>query len=141
MTTTPQDTGNFNNVEVMRFGNNIRAWTSSTDGRIFKLYDVAPPIGIRQISNQLPGDFRLCPNYPNPFNPITKIQFDVPKEGFVKLAIYDMNGKVVSIILNRNLKAGKYEAEWDAAAFSSGVYICSMKAGAFTGNQKMVLLK
>ncbi len=107
------------------------------------------PIGIKQISNEVPSSFSLSQNYPNPFNPATKIKFDIPfshleggKGGdYVKLLIYDALGHEISILLNEKLKAGTYEVEWNASGYPSGVYFYQLKTEEFTDTKKMILLK
>ena len=95
----------------------------------------------------LPTDFELKQNYPNPFNLITQIQFTIPQNGQVKIAVYDLNGKLVKILSNQNQLRGTYQLEWDGENDSgkqvaSGLYLLSMD---FNGKRKftrrMVLLK
>jgi hypothetical protein len=81
------------------------------------------------------------PNYPNPFNPTTKIKFGLPKAAFVKLTVYDILGREVAILANEQLKAGEFEADWDASSFPSGVYFYKMEAGEFVKTSRMVLVK
>jgi uncharacterized delta-60 repeat protein len=97
--------------------------------------------GIQTSENEIPKEFKLYCNYPNPFNPATKIKFDIPKTSFTKLVIYDLTGKTVSILINETLKPGSYKINWDASNFSSGVYIYRLVTGNFTETGKMVLLK
>jgi hypothetical protein len=108
-------------------------------------------IGINQISAEIPKEFSLQQNYPNPFNPVTKIRFEVPATGrnnFVKLAVYDVTGKELTVLADKNFAPGIYEADWNASAYSSGVYFCKMtvssagnSTGNFTGIKKMILVK
>jgi len=99
------------------------------------------PIGINSISTELPQSFSLEQNYPNPFNPVTKFKFSIPVAGSVSLKIYDISGREVAEILNKPMQPGTYEADWDASAFSSGVYFYSIQAGEFNSTKKMVLVK
>jgi Fibronectin type III domain/Secretion system C-terminal sorting domain len=98
------------------------------------------PIGIAK-SEEVPDKFRLYMNYPNPFNPVTKISFDIPKSSGAKLVIYNISGKVMETLVNQKLSAGKYEVTWFAGNYSSGVYFCRIEAGNFTAVRKMVLVK
>ncbi len=120
----------FTNVEPNRF-------YSCTEGGM--LTQVV--IGVNQISGVIPSRFKLYQNYPNPFNPSTKIKFALPKQAFVQITIYDINGRVVSKLLDRNLKAGVYETDWNASSVSSGIYFCRLSAGAFTDTKKLALIK
>jgi uncharacterized delta-60 repeat protein len=99
------------------------------------------PVGITPISSEIPNQFSLSQNYPNPFNPTTKIQFALPKSSFAKLVVYDALGREVEILVNEQLNAGTYEADWNADKFSSGVYYYKLLAGDFTETRKMVLMK
>jgi hypothetical protein len=98
-------------------------------------------IGIQPISTVIPKEFFVNPNYPNPFNPTTKIKFGLPKAAFVKLTVYDILGREVAILANEQLKAGEFEADWDASSFPSGVYFYKMEAGEFVKTSRMVLVK
>jgi len=99
------------------------------------------PIGIKNISNEVPSAFSLYQNYPNPFNPNTNITFSIPKSGTVKLIVYDVMGKEVSVIVNSNLQKGIYSISFDGSALASGVYIYKITAGDFLDVKKMILIK
>lgn len=88
-----------------------------------------------------PDIFALHPNYPNPFNPRTTIRFQLPEATQVKLAIYDVNGRLVADLVNGLRQAGYHEVTWDASSLASGMYICRVQAGGFIGLQKMLLVK
>jgi hypothetical protein len=113
------------------------------------LRTVSGGIGIQQISSEVPGKFKLLQNYPNPFNPSTTIRFLINSAGKVKLAVYDISGKEVSLIVNEVLHSGIYEAKWEAGKLTSGIYFYrlsseSLNAGSakvYTETRKMVLLK
>jgi len=99
------------------------------------------PIGIGTISNEIPLKYNLYQSYPNPFNPSTTIKFDIPKEANVKLIIYDLLGREVQTLINGELKAGTYKAEWNASNFASGVYFYKLLTGNYVSTKKMVLIK
>ncbi len=99
------------------------------------------PIGLQNISSEVPGSFSLSQNYPNPFNPVTRINFQLHKSGFVNLTIFDMLGREVETIVNENLNAGTYNADWNAVNQSSGVYFYKLQAAGFSEIKKMVLIK
>jgi hypothetical protein len=103
-------------------------------------------IGIKKINENVPDNFYLGQNYPNPFNPVTKIKFDVPANGKgptadVKISIYDVSGRKVSVLVNEMMKPGSYEAEWNAANYSSGIYFYILTAGSISITKKMMLVK
>jgi subtilisin-like proprotein convertase family protein len=88
-----------------------------------------------------PDRYSLGQNYPNPFNPTTKINFNIPKAGLVSLKVYDMLGREVRSLVDRELTAGVYTAEFDGGGLSSGTYFYRLQAGDFVEIKKMVLLK
>lgn len=111
---------------------------------------------IEPISSQVPESYSLSQNYPNPFNPATKIKFAIsPSRGvsvgrgmFVKLLIYDMLGREVSVLVNEQLSQGIYEVSWDAGSYPSGVYFYKLSvrqagslAGDYSETKKMMLIK
>ncbi len=97
--------------------------------------------GIETISNEVPNKFVLSQNYPNPFNPSTKIRFTLPKSSFAKLVVYDALGRELETLVNEQLKAGTYEANWMASNFSSGIYFYTLTTSEFTQTNKMILTK
>jgi hypothetical protein len=103
-------------------------------------YDVVL-VGISGNSNEIPKEFKLYNNYPNPFNPSTKIKFDIPQDVNAKLIVYDILGREVSRIFEGNLKAGSYSVNFDASNLPSGVYFYRLKTGSFTDTKKMLLIK
>ncbi len=110
------------------------------------LYGDTSLVGVSQINTEITEKYELSQNYPNPFNPATKIKFDIPvsvetSRRDVLISIYDALGKEVAILVNQQLQPGSYEADWDAAAFPSGVYFYKLKSGKFEETKKMVLIK
>jgi hypothetical protein len=92
-------------------------------------------------SSSAPSTISLEQNYPNPFNPSTTIEFGIPESQFVTLAIYNLLGQQVDLIVNENLSAGSYRVKWEANDFPSGFYIYKIIAGEFSQSNKMILLK
>jgi subtilisin-like proprotein convertase family protein len=90
-----------------------------------------------------PDSYELAQNYPNPFNPATKIQFSLPAgvQGIVKLSVFDITGKEVSVLVNSALKSGTYEYTWNGAGFSSGIYFYTLQTNGGTFTKKMLLVK
>ena len=80
-------------------------------------------------------------NYPNPFNPTTEIVFEIPVTANVTIKIYDVSGRVVSVLVNKTLTAGRFSIPFEAGGHSSGVYFCVMQAGDFYQTNKMILIK
>jgi subtilisin family serine protease len=97
--------------------------------------------GLKPINNNVPLSYRLDRNYPNPFNPSTKIEFRIPKNEFVTLKVFNVMGEEVAILVYDQLVAGSYRFEFDASDLASGIYIYRLQAGNFTKSRKMILLK
>ncbi|MBT7939589.1 MAG: T9SS type A sorting domain-containing protein [Candidatus Marinimicrobia bacterium] len=89
----------------------------------------------------VPDVYSLKPAYPNPFNPVTNISFDIPFESMVQITIYDALGRQVAVLVNDMQTAGVKQITWNAEAHSSGLYIVKMQAGDFTKTQKILLIK
>lgn len=88
-----------------------------------------------------PHTYILKQNYPNPFNPTTNFEFEIANSGLVTLKIYDILGKEVAAILNKELRAGKYNYQWKAIGLASGVYFYQLRAGDFLDTKKLILMK
>ena len=96
---------------------------------------------IARITRALPGEVQLHANYPNPFNPITSIRYDLPVEGHVRLAIYDATGREVKALIDQEQQAGRHVVDFEAANLASGLYFYRLKAGEFSRTRSMVLSK
>jgi photosystem II stability/assembly factor-like uncharacterized protein len=92
-------------------------------------------------NNDVPRTFELEQNYPNPFNPGTKINYSIPKAGFVSLKIYDMLGSEVAVLVDEVKQAREYSVVWNAGKFASGIYFYKLTSGQFTSTKKMILIK
>ncbi len=106
-----------------------------------KVFKRTVPIGIQQISSEVPKRFSLSQNYPNPFNPVTNVKFQMPKSGFVKLVVFDALGRELETLVNQQLTAGTYNADWNAANYTSGVYFYKLTSEGFTETKRMILIK
>jgi hypothetical protein len=99
------------------------------------------PTGVRPVSNEVPVEFALYANYPNPFNPSTSIKYSIPSSSHVTLDIFDALGRNVATLVDGEQSAGSYIATFDATNMANGTYFYRLKAGNFTDTKKMVLLK
>ncbi|MEW6652226.1 MAG: T9SS type A sorting domain-containing protein [Bacteroidota bacterium] len=99
------------------------------------------PTNIQELETGIPTKFTLDQNYPNPFNPTTKIKFAIPADENVSLKVFNVLGQEVATLVNKQLKAGSYSFDWNAANLSSGVYFYRIEAGSFNQTRKMLLLK
>jgi hypothetical protein len=80
-------------------------------------------------------------NYPNPFNPSTTIKFGLPENSLTKIIVYDLLGREVSTLLNKELNAGYHGIFFDASNFVNGVYFYRMITPSFTSVKKFILMK
>jgi uncharacterized protein (DUF362 family) len=90
---------------------------------------------------QKPVDFKLCANYPNPFNPSTMIVFYLPRNEYVTLKIYDINGREIETLIEGEVPAGEHRLQWSAQGLASGVYLCRMQTKDFSDTIKMIYQK
>ena len=94
----------------------------------------------------VPGSFALHPAYPNPFNPITNLRYDLPEQAQVTIRIYDLIGREVTHLINTTQEAGYKSVQWNATdsfgkPVSAGVYFYQIRTAGFVQTRKMVLLK
>lgn len=116
----------------------VAGWTWSYgqglgDVYLLKLFDT--PIGINGNST-LPTSATLYQNYPNPFNPVTVLKYSVSKVSHVRLVIYDISGREVTVLSDKVLQPGIYVSTWDAAGYSSGVYFYKLQAEVLNGSDE-----
>ncbi|MBS1516829.1 MAG: T9SS type A sorting domain-containing protein [Bacteroidetes bacterium] len=100
---------------------------------------VTNTVGIN--SNQTALSYGLYQNFPNPFNPSTSIIYEIPKQEFVSLKIFNALGKEISSLVSQTQSAGTYSIDWNAGDHPSGIYFYILKAGNFTETRRMMLLK
>ena len=121
-----------------------------SDGFIVGSNDNTPNtivVGTLSIDDDLiPIEFALHNNYPNPFNPLTTLRYDLPEDSEVTIIIYDMLGRQVRALVNQSQEAGYKSIIWNATndygrPVSAGVYLFQIKAGEYVSTRKMVLLK
>jgi hypothetical protein len=89
----------------------------------------------------IPRRYVLEQNYPNPFNPSTTISFSLPAKSYVVLKVYDMLGKEVATLIQKELSSGNHIQQWNASNVSSGVYFYRLEAGVFMDTKKLILLR
>lgn len=98
-------------------------------------------IGINPISTEVPLTTKLFDNYPNPFNPTTKIKFDLAKSSDIQLCVYDLTGREVNSIASGFTKAGTYTADFDGSSLPSGIYFCKLTTQYSSQTIKLMLIK
>ena len=89
----------------------------------------------------IPEDYILGDSYPNPFNPVTTIQYGIPESDFVSLSVYDLNGKLIEILDEGNKVAGYYTVIWNAHNIPSGTYFIRFSSSKYNATRKVSLVK
>ncbi|MCX8010038.1 MAG: T9SS type A sorting domain-containing protein, partial [Ignavibacteria bacterium] len=133
--------------------NNGRAWDKDTSGNwtawnetYFMRAKIKTTTSIAELDNKIPKDFSISQNFPNPFNPQTKIKYSLPKGEYVKIKVFDVNGKEVAELVNNYQSPGNYTVEWNGRnnfgqQVSSGIYFYQIEAGKYKETKKMTLIK
>jgi hypothetical protein len=98
-------------------------------------------VSVSEPDGTIPEGYYLSQNYPNPFNPETTIIFTLPVRSRVKLVIYDMLGRLVDTVIDKEMEDGSYSVQWIPRALSGGVYIYELRAGHYTLRKKLIYLK
>lgn len=132
-----------NSITVDNFGNTYVTGSSSPSGSNddFLTVKYAKFSGISTISNVIPDKFGLDQNFPNPFNPVTRINYSIITGAVSKLKIYDVRGNEVMKLVNEFQNPGTYSVQWNAENFPSGIYYYSIESGKFSDTRKMMLIK
>ncbi len=113
---------------------------------VWKSFGDVYRISLHPIKNIIPDSYNLSRNFPNPFNPTTNIQYQLPESVHVIMSIYNICGQCIKVLVDEQMDAGSYSTRWDGKNHSgecvpSGVYFCRMDAGKFSRTMKMILLK
>ena len=116
----------------------VSNWDPTNGNYIFK-NNIS--VNINNISSSLPDKFELQQNFPNPFNPSTKIRFSLSEKGFTSLKVFDIIGREIRSLVNKNLESGTYEVEFDASNLASGIYFYNIIVNDFSYTRKMILSK
>ena len=99
------------------------------------------PSGLGEKETLIPLEYSLSQNFPNPFNPTTTLQFDLPQNSQVSLVVYDMQGRELSTLVDGPMVQGQHQIQWSGAGMSSGIYLARLVTPDYTHSIKMVLLK
>lgn len=123
----------------------VPVWTDERAGGFdMDIYTAVVDITVGQtpVTNNIPKDFELKQNYPDPFNPETVIGFTIPKSANVTLNIYNSSGQLIESLINGSMNSGSYNVKWNAGKYSSGVYFYKLSTSdGFTETKKMILIK
>ncbi|MGB5530662.1 MAG: T9SS type A sorting domain-containing protein [Ignavibacteriaceae bacterium] len=115
-------------------GSNVSNWEIGLATSPFE------PVSVEKVTIQ-PTEFLLLNNYPNPFNPSTKIKYSIPQTSNLVIKVFDILGNEIETLVNEEKPAGTYELTWNAVNLPSGVYFYQLKAGSFINTKKMVLIR
>ena len=117
----------------------IRGWGVTNNGSL-SVYN-GQLSEIKKIKQEIPSEYKLSQNFPNPFNPSTSIEYSLKGSGNITLRVFNAEGKLITTLFSGYLTAGSYKISWEAAGFSSGVYFYKLSSGSFTESRKMLLIK
>ena len=142
----------YGNVRLQENSPCIDSGTTDLDGNgiedITNYYGSAPDMGSYEFgimasdnTIKLPKSYQLYPGYPNPFNPITTIGYQLPKNGIVLLNVYNIQGRQIETIEKAFKAPGYHTIKWNASPYPSGIYLIRMESGSFNQTQKVVLVK
>ena len=135
-------TGDF--YDIM-FSNINTGWAAGQFGTINSTINGG--VGVKLISSEIPESFALHQNFPNPFNPVTKINYELPASrgervtNYVSLTVFDILGNEIKSLVNAKQTAGSYEVDFDGKGLSSGIYFYKLSAGSFSETKMMTLIK
>lgn len=127
-------------IDVQLYTEKVPISLAAFQAKVFYLGE--QPVSVESNDEEIiVREFKLGQNYPNPFNPLTKIRFQLPSKEFVTLKIYDIIGREVKTLIDKEMEIGRYTVDFNAQALSSGVYFYRIQAGNFIDTKKIILLK
>ena len=133
--------GNFNFSGELPDELNITATATDSEGNTSEFSSPMQTSIQDQYSEQIPREFKLYQNSPNPFNPVTAISFSLPLDSFVEIEVYNLSGQKVATLVNQEMEEGFHEIVFKPGNLPSGVYVYRLKTDRFVQVKKMMLLK
>ena len=127
--------------EIVFDPSNSRLYLMETNNAVIAIDLLATGLVSNENLASVPVNFKLYDNYPNPFNPSTNIQYDLPVASDVSIKVYDIQGRMIANIAKGQQAAGTYTHRFDAGSMASGMYIYRIEAGSFVATKKMMLIK
>ncbi|HEY9113857.1 MAG TPA: YCF48-related protein [Bacteroidales bacterium] len=128
-----QYTGVSNIFAIGQMVDELNGWCTGQDGIIMHNSNA---VGINDFESSQAGI--QISNSPNPFYGNTKINFSIAENSTVEVAVYDVIGKQVAVLLNEEMQAGNHSIDWDASSLAGGIYFCTLKSGNETVTKKMI---
>jgi len=135
----PTVRGLYGSAEGLYLGGDFTHAGRNYSNRIALWTDFSPVSAVSE--ETVPTEFRLLQNYPNPFNPSTTIRYELPIPSIVRLSVYDLLGRELSVIVNEWEDVGPYEVVFNASALSSGIYLYRLVAGDYVATNKFVVIR
>jgi hypothetical protein len=129
------------NIEEIEDVDILDGYVLTTSPYRFRAYECDALSSVPSHPKIIPQKLTLYPCYPNPFNPNTVIRFSLPYSTHIKLTIYDITGRQVTVLANEVLTAGEHRIIFDGTELTSGIYFCKLQVGEYNAVNKMVLLK
>jgi hypothetical protein len=145
---TKGDSVGYRFIDICDF--NVAYWAGNHNAATYSLkisrWFNIPPAGVEESENSIPKTYQLFQNYPNPFNPATEIEYQLPKASEVELAIYNVLGEKVRILVQEKKDPGVHQVRWDGIndrgiPVSSGIYFYRLSAGNYKSVRKMILIR
>lgn len=133
----PPDNIGFESISMV---NESVGWICGEGGRVYGTMN-GGTTSVPPSDQQLPNLIVLSQNYPNPFNPNTIIKYEIPKSSMVRLSVFDMLGREVSVLVDERRDAGVHQVKFDASGLSSGVYLYKLQAGDLVQSRRLVFLR
>ena len=130
-----------NPIFAVRFSGPDTGYAVCSSGRVLKTVNGGGPVGIPGTLTEMVPTFMLYQNFPNPFNPVTKIRYAMPRSTYVKLTVIDALGREVETLTDKTLNPGTYETPFDASHYPSGIYYYRLTADGYSETRKMVVIK
>jgi hypothetical protein len=123
--------------------NGITYWYRLTDVSVAGVRRSHPAVSATpgSLSGEVPREFVLKQNFPNPFNPTTTFEFGLTKQGYTTLKIYDLLGREVATVVQGDMEPRWYQVTWNASNLASGVYLYTLNAPGFSATRKLLLMK
>ena len=111
------------------------------DHDYFGIYDCSAALSVEKPAIVQPSSFHLAPAYPNPFNAVTELQLDVPRDVRGRLAVFDILGRQVTTLRDGTISAGSQTVRWDASGVATGTYLVRFESEPFNAAQKVLLVE
>jgi len=136
-----QTSGTTNDLEGVSFTDSDNGTAVGKDGTILRTTNGGATFVEEEEIDEIPTDYKLTNNFPNPFNPNTKIKYSIPQSSNVVIKVFDMLGNEIETLVDEQKPTGTYEITWYAENLPSGVYFYKIQTKKFIETKKMVLLR